>query len=126
MNRVRGGESALNMRKGSLQTGVQCWCEPCPFRHKSLVYPKLPYDPDNDFTPLPNQALSICPLRSSQFSLKDVKSLIEWIKKIRTRPTMVPRLRVAFPHFFGLMIGKYAGVEMVHVSYNGQVLSSPP
>jgi tripartite-type tricarboxylate transporter receptor subunit TctC len=48
-----------------------------------------------------------------------VKGLVEWIKKNPNQANYGSPAAGSLPHFFGLMIGKAAGVEMVHSSYNG-------
>jgi tripartite-type tricarboxylate transporter receptor subunit TctC len=52
-------------------------------------------------------------------SVKDLKGLIEWIKKNPNQANYGSPAAGSLPHFFGLMIGKAAGVELVHSSYNG-------
>ena len=52
-------------------------------------------------------------------AIKDVKGLVEWIKKNPNQANYGSPAAGSLPHFFGLMIGKAAGVEMVHSSYNG-------
>jgi tripartite-type tricarboxylate transporter receptor subunit TctC len=51
--------------------------------------------------------------------IKNVKGLIDWIKKNPNQANYGSPAAGSLPHFFGLMIGKAAGVEMVHSSYNG-------
>ena len=64
----------------------------------------------------PTSSASRCPPTSP---MKDVKGLIEWIKKNPNQANYGSPAAGSLPHFFGLMIGKAAGVEMVHSSYNG-------
>ena len=75
-----------------------------------MVYSKLPYDPDKDFKPLSE-------LTTYEFVLavpasspaKDVKGLIEWMKKNPKEANFGSPAAGSLPHFFGLMISKYAG-----------------
>jgi len=93
---------------------------PALFVVNPMVYAKLAYDADKNFTP-------VSQITTYQFVLsvpgnspvKDVKGLIEWIKKNPKQANYGSPAAGSLPHFFGLMIGKYAGVEMVHASYNG-------
>lgn len=85
-----------------------------------MVYPSLPYDPDKDFRPL-------CQVNTYEFVLavpagspiKDVPGLIAWMKQNPGQASFGSPAAGSLPHFFGLMIGKYAGVKMVHVPYAG-------
>jgi tripartite-type tricarboxylate transporter receptor subunit TctC len=85
-----------------------------------FVYSKLPYNPDKDFEPVSQimvyQFVLSVPASSP---IKDVKGLMEWIKKNPKEANYGSPAAGSLPHFFGLMISKYAGVEMVHASYSG-------
>lgn len=93
---------------------------PALFVVSPLVYSKLAYDPDLDFKPVSQvqiyQFVLSVPANSS---VRDLKGLIEWLKKNPKQANYGSPAAGSLPHFFGLMVGKYAGVEMVHVSYNG-------
>lgn len=96
---------------------------PALFVVNPLVFSKLPYDPDKDFEP-------VSLLQTYQFVLsvpanspaKDVKGLIEWLKKNPKEANFGSPAAGSLPHFFGLLFAKSAGIELVHASYNG---SSP-
>lgn len=93
---------------------------PALFVVSPLVYSKLGYDPDLDFVPVSQVQVYHFVLSVPATSpIKDVKGLMEWIKKNPKQANFGSPAAGSLPHFFGLMIGKYAGVEMVHVSYNG-------
>lgn len=93
---------------------------PALFVVSPLVYSKLTYDPDADFKPLSQVQIYHFVLSVPASSpIKDVKGLIEWMKKNPKQANYGSPATGSLPHFFGLMVGKYAGVEMVHVSYNG-------
>jgi len=93
---------------------------PALFVVSPLVYSKLGYDPDLDFIPVSQVQIYHFVLSVPATSpIKDVKGLMEWIKKNPKQANFGSPATGSLPHFFGLMIGKYAGVEMVHVSYNG-------
>lgn len=84
------------------------------------VFPKLAYNPDTDFATVSLlSTYQFCVSVPISSPVKDVKGLIEWIKKNPNQANFGSPAAGSLPHFFGLMIGKAAGVEMVHTSYNG-------
>ena len=93
---------------------------PALFVVSPVVYSKLGYDPDADFAPVSLvTSYQFCVSVPPSSPIKDVKGLIEWIKKNPKLANYGSPAAGSLPHFFGLMIGKAAGVEMVHTSYNG-------
>jgi len=93
---------------------------PALFVVSPVVFSKLPYDPDADFVPVSLTATyQFCLSVPGTSPIKDVKGLIEWIKKNPNQANYGSPAAGSLPHFFGLMIGRAAGVEMVHSSYNG-------
>lgn len=116
-----GGRIGTEYAKGQPADGsTMLVMNPALFVVSPLVYSKLPYDPDNDFKPVSQvQAYQFVLSVPANSPIKDVKSLIEWLKKNPNLANYGSPAAGSLPHFFGLMVGKYAGVEMVHVSYNG-------
>ena len=116
-----GGRIGTEYAKGQPADGsTMLVVNPALFVVSPLVYSKLPYDPDNDFKPVSQvQAYQFVLSVPANSPIKDVKSLIEWLKKNPNLANYGSPAAGSLPHFFGLMVGKYAGVEMVHVSYNG-------
>jgi tripartite-type tricarboxylate transporter receptor subunit TctC len=93
---------------------------PALFVVAPVVFSKLAYDPDADFAPVSLiYTYQFCVSVPATSTVKDVKGLIEWIKKNPNQANYGSPAAGSLPHFFGLMIGKAAGVEMVHSSYNG-------
>jgi len=93
---------------------------PALFVVSPVVFSKLGYDPDADFAPVSLvTTYQFCVSVPASSPIKDVKGLIEWIKKNPNQANYGSPAAGSLPHFFGLMIGKAAGVEMVHTSYNG-------
>jgi tripartite-type tricarboxylate transporter receptor subunit TctC len=116
-----GGRIGTEYAKGQPADGSSMlFVNPALFVVSPLVYSKLPYDPDNDFKPLSqiNTYEFVLSVPGSS-AIKDVKSLIEWMKKNPKQANYGSPAAGSLPHFFGLMISKYAGVEMVHASYSG-------
>ncbi len=116
-----GGRIGAEYAKGQPGDGSSMLVmNPALFVVSPLVYSKLPYDPDNDFKPVSQiQVYQFILSVPASSPIKDVKDLIDWIKKNPKQANYGSPATGSLPHFFGLMIGKYAGVEMVHVSYNG-------
>ena len=116
-----GGRIGTEYAKGQPADGSSMLVmNPALFVVSPLVYSKLPYDPDNDFKPVSQvQVYQFVLSVPASSPIKDVKSLMEWIKKNPQQANYGSPAAGSLPHFFGLMVGKYAGVEMVHVSYNG-------
>ena len=85
-----------------------------------MVFSKLPYDPVADFAPVAQVAnfqfaLSV----NANHPAKTMKDLVAWYKANPAKANFGSPAPGSLPHFFGLMIGKGAGVELVHVPYNG-------
>ena len=116
-----GGRIGTEYAKGQPADGTTMLVvNPALFVVAPLVFAKLPYDPDADFAPVSlitnyQFCVSVPPISP----IKDVKGLIDWIKKNPNQANYGSPAAGSLPHFFGLMIGKAAGVEMVHSSYNG-------
>lgn len=116
-----GGRVGTDYAKGQPADGSSMLVvNPALFVVNPAVYSKLPYDPDRDFKPVSlvtvYQFVLSVPATSP---VKDVKGLMEWIKKNPSQANYGSPAAGSLPHFFGLMVGKYAGVELVHASYNG-------
>ena len=85
-----------------------------------MVFSKLPYDPIADFAPVAQVA-------NFQFALsvnaghpaKNMKDLVAWYKANPAKANYGSPAPGSLPHFFGVMIAKGAGIELVHVPYNG-------
>jgi tripartite-type tricarboxylate transporter receptor subunit TctC len=93
---------------------------PALFVVAPIVFSSLPYDPDKDFAPVSLiTTYQFCLSVPASSAIQDVKGLMEWIKKNPNQANYGSPAAGSLPHFFGLMIGKHAGVEMVHSSYNG-------
>jgi len=116
-----GGRIGTEYAKGQPADGTtMLMVNPALFVIAPLVFSKLAYDPDADFAPVSLvTTYQFCVSVPPKSSIKDVKGLIEWIRKNPTQANYGSPAAGSLPHFFGLMIGKAAGVEMVHSSYNG-------
>jgi tripartite-type tricarboxylate transporter receptor subunit TctC len=116
-----GGRIGTEYVKGLPANGsAMLVVNPALFVVNPLVFSKLPYHPDNDFEPVSLITVyQFCLSVPAGSSPKDVKGLVEWVKKNPNQANYGSPAAGSLPHFFGLMIGRHAGVEMVHSSYNG-------
>ena len=116
-----GGRIGTEYAKGQPADGTtMLMVNPALFVVAPLVFSKLSYDPDADFAPVSLvTTYQFCVSVPPKSTIKDVKGLIDWIKKNPNQANYGSPAAGSLPHFFGLMIGKAAGVEMVHSSYNG-------
>jgi tripartite-type tricarboxylate transporter receptor subunit TctC len=116
-----GGRIGTEYAKGQPADGTaMLLVNPALFVVAPAVFSKLAYDPDADFAPVSLiQNYQFCASVPTASPIKDVKGLIDWIKKNPNQANYGSPAAGSLPHFFGLMIGKAAGVEMVHSSYNG-------
>ncbi|MGZ5277707.1 MAG: Bug family tripartite tricarboxylate transporter substrate binding protein [Caldimonas sp.] len=85
-----------------------------------MVFSKLPYDPVTDFAPVAHVAnfqfaLSV----NASHPAKNMKELVAWYKANPAKANFGSPAPGSLPHFFGVMIAKGAGIELVHVPYNG-------
>ena len=116
-----GGRIGTEFVKGQPADGATMLVvNPALFVVAPVVFSKLAYDPDADFAPVSLiTTYQFCVSVPPTSAIKDVKGLVEWIKKNPNQANYGSPAAGSLPHFFGLMIGKAAGVEMVHSSYNG-------
>jgi tripartite-type tricarboxylate transporter receptor subunit TctC len=116
-----GGRIGTEYVKGQPADGAtMLMVNPALFVVAPVVFSKLAYDPDANFAPVSLvYTYQFCVSVPTTSAIKDVKGLIDWIKKNPNQANYGSPAAGSLPHFFGLMIGKAAGVEMVHSSYNG-------
>lgn len=85
-----------------------------------LVFNKLSYNPETDFTPVGHIcdfgfALAV-PAGSP---VKNLQEYATWLKANPQQATFGSPAAGSMPHFFGVMIGDALGVDMVHAPFNG-------
>ncbi len=116
-----GGRIGTEYVKGQPADGATMLVvNPALFVVAPVVFSKLNYDPEADFAPVSLiQSYQFCASVPTTSPIQDVKGLIDWIKKNPNQANYGSPAAGSLPHFFGLMIGKAAGVDMVHSSYNG-------
>ena len=85
-----------------------------------LVFTKLPYDPATDFLPVAHIAnfqfgLSV----AANHPAKSVNDLLAWFKANPAQANFGSPAPGSLPHFFGVMISGGAGLDLIHVPFNG-------
>jgi tripartite-type tricarboxylate transporter receptor subunit TctC len=85
-----------------------------------FVYKTLDYDPFTDLRPLSQ----VCTFDfaigvNNDVPAKTPQELVAWLKANPTQAKFGSPGAGALPHFFGLMFGKAAGIEMTHIGYRG-------
>ena len=85
-----------------------------------MVFSKLSYDPIADFAPVAQVAnfqfaLSV----NASHPAKNMQELVAWYKANPTKANFGSPAAGSLPHFFGVMIARGTGVDLVHVPYNG-------
>jgi len=85
-----------------------------------LVFSKLPYNPGTDFAPVAHVAnfqfgLSV----NASHPAKNMQELVAWYKANPAQANFGSPAPGSLPHFFGVMISTGAGLDLVHVPFNG-------
>lgn len=91
-----------------------------PVAVHNLVYKDLGYDPLTDLAPVTlaaefEFAIAVGP----KVPAKNLKELVEWAKANPKQSSYGSPGAGALPHFFGVLFGKAAGIEFVHIGYKG-------
>lgn len=85
-----------------------------------MVYRTIDYDPFTELAPV----TQVCTFDfgiavAADHPAKTPQELLAWLKANPTKTQYGSPGAGALPHFFGLLVGKAAGVEMVHIPYAG-------
>jgi tripartite-type tricarboxylate transporter receptor subunit TctC len=84
------------------------------------VYKDLGYDPIKDLAPISQVAeFEFAIAVGPQVPAKTLKELVEWAKTNPQQASYGSPGAGALPHFFGVLFGRAAGVDLVHVGYKG-------
>ena len=85
-----------------------------------MVFSKLPYDPVADFAPVAHVAnFQFAMSVAATHPARNVQELVAWWKANPASANFGSPAPGSLPHFFGIMIQKSAGLDLVHVPYNG-------
>jgi tripartite-type tricarboxylate transporter receptor subunit TctC len=107
--------------KASAPDGATLLLTPvAPISIYPLVYPKLDYDPFNDFAPITQVGtfdfgIAVGP----QVDAKSLKELVVWLKANPTKANYAIPAAGSLPHFLGVMFGREAKLDLNHVPYRG-------
>ena len=85
-----------------------------------LVFSKLAYDPGADFAPVAHVAnfqfaLSV----NASHPARNLQELLAWFKANPAQANYGTPAPGSLPHFFGVMLARDAGLDLIHVPYNG-------
>jgi tripartite-type tricarboxylate transporter receptor subunit TctC len=118
-----GGRIALEALKGSEADGSTLALTPASM---VTVYPniyrKLSYDPIHDFAPIARVAAAPFVVAIGPQVPSDVNTLGAFSKWAKANPTLASYGSSgagSIPHFTGVLLGKEAGMEWMHVAYKG-------
>jgi tripartite-type tricarboxylate transporter receptor subunit TctC len=84
------------------------------------VYRKLEFDPINDFAAISQIAtFDFAVAVGPKVPATSLKELVAWVKADPSRAAFGSPGAGTLPHFFGLLFGRAAGIELRHVPYKG-------
>lgn len=125
----RGGASTIigaQLAAQATSDGYTLFFSPNQLAINPLVFPKLPYDPMRDFTPLARVASSALILVvNPQVEARSVKQLIELAKAKPGALNLASSGNFGPPHLAGELFMRMTGTKMVHVPYKGAGLALP-
>jgi tripartite-type tricarboxylate transporter receptor subunit TctC len=85
-----------------------------------IVYRQIDYDPFKDLAPVTQvSTYDFAIAVNADHPAKTPQELIAWLKANPTKAQFGSPGAGALPHFFGLLVGRAAGVEMTHIAYKG-------
>ncbi len=85
------------------------------------TFSKLPYDPDKSYRPITNLlgATLIMVVNAQQVPATNYKDFVAWAKGRPGKVSFASFSAGNTSHFAGVILNKAAGLDMVHVPYNG-------
>jgi tripartite-type tricarboxylate transporter receptor subunit TctC len=96
------------------------WTTPGPQITNPYLMPKLPYDPDKDFTPIATAVTAVNVLVvTPSLPVKSVAELIAYAKANPGKLNYSSAGVGASSHLSGALLGQMAGIDIVHVPYRG-------
>jgi tripartite-type tricarboxylate transporter receptor subunit TctC len=121
-NRAGGsGRIALTSVKTAVPDGsMLLLTQMAPMTLFPHVHKSLDYDPVKDFAPIAQVATFTFGLAvNNDIPVKTPAELLAWLKANPGKATFGGPGAGGLPHFFGLLVGRAAGVEMTFVPYKG-------
>jgi tripartite-type tricarboxylate transporter receptor subunit TctC len=84
------------------------------------TYDKLGYDPVADFTPISQVAtFDLAIAVGANVPSKSLKELVAWLKENSNQATYGSPAAGSLPHFFAVLFGRTANLDLRHVPYKG-------
>jgi tripartite-type tricarboxylate transporter receptor subunit TctC len=116
-----GGRIAVDYIKNAPADGSTVMMAPETISTTALlVFKKLNYDPDRDYVPV--SLVVRFPFAfavGSEPKVTTFQDYVKWTKANPARASFGSPAPGSPPHFFGLLIGRYIGVDMVHAPFQG-------
>src|SRR5438552_6066751 len=85
-----------------------------------LVFKQLSYDPVKDFAPITQVAnYQFAFVVGRDHTARTMAEFVSWAKSHPTQVSFGTPAAGSLPHFIGVMIGRAAGIDMVHIGYKG-------
>jgi len=115
------GRIAADAVKAAAPDGTTLMVQPIgPMAVVPHVYKDITYDPLKDFTPVAIGATFQFAIAAGPMSgAKTWAEFAAWAKANPTKAGYATSGAGSLPHFFGVLLGRGIGVEMVHVPYKG-------
>jgi len=116
-----GGRIAAELLKNATADGDTVMLAPIVIPVMApLVFSKLNYNPQTDFTPVVHAASFHFGLAvSSDAPYKTLGELVAWFKASPAKANLGMPAAGSLPHFFGLMVGSEAKVDIVPIPFQG-------
>ena len=116
-----GGQIAAEMLKNAAPDGRTLMAAPVAVTVIApLTHRKLAYDPEKDFAPVSlavnfQLAFTVGPATTAT----TLAEYVAWVKGDPKRASFGVPAAGSLPHFFGLLLGRAIGTDLVHVPYKG-------
>jgi tripartite-type tricarboxylate transporter receptor subunit TctC len=116
-----GGRLAADLLKNAAADGNTLMMAPVVVPVLApLVFSKLTYNPATDFAPVGHVAsFSFALTVPTALPVKNVAEMVAWMKANPKSANFGSPAAGSLPHFFGELISREAGADMVHVPYAG-------
>jgi tripartite-type tricarboxylate transporter receptor subunit TctC len=117
------GRIGVQAVKGAAPDGKTLLMTPiAPVAVYQHVYPNLGYDPVTDLVPVAQVATMEFALAvANNINVSSIKELMAWIKANPAQANYGTPGAGTLPHFFMVLFGQAAGLELQHVTYKGSM-----